>query len=258
MCINLISRGDLREGQMVNHDIQVIRVSVEEGRPLSNDEKSNLSSWGLILSRSMGKLSVEDGLVKIKGKAGTKTVVPPDMVMEVLQDMHQGPGGGHFGIQKTREKVYLRFWWPDCSSDIMWFVAGCGVCGRFKDPQRHLRAELVPIVPARPNQIVGIDMMGPLTTTPRGNRYLLVMVDYFTKWVEAVPVTSQAATTVISCVYEYWVSRHGAPERIHSDQGLILNPLSSRPSVAILTFYIFIRRLTIRKVTGRLNESIVR
>ena len=61
-------------------------------------------------------------------------------------------------------------------------------------------------------------MLGPLPVTARGNKYLLVLTDYFSKWVEAIPVANQEASTVCNAFIEF-VSRFGLPAEIHSDQG---------------------------------------
>ena len=57
---------------------------------------------------------------------------------------------------------------------------------------------------------VAVDVLGPLPRTSRGNRYVLVAIDYFTKWMEAYPLPDQEATTVAEALV------HGM---LHSDQG---------------------------------------
>ncbi len=70
-----------------------------------------------------------------------------------------------------------------------------------------------------PNEIVGIDLMGPLPQTPRAKRYLLVMVDYFNKWAEAIPLAQADAPSVAQAIVTQWISTHGVPLQLHSDQG---------------------------------------
>ena len=88
-----------------------------------------------------------------------------------------------------------------------------------KPPRRFLQAPLQPIITGYPNEIVGVDMVGPLPETPRGNRYILVMVDLFTKWCEAVPIATTDAETTAQAIVENWICRWGAPEQLHSDRG---------------------------------------
>ena len=66
---------------------------------------------------------------------------------------------------------------------------------------------------------VALDIIGPLPTSKRGNKYILVITDYFTCWVEAFSLPNQEALTVAQTVYNEWICRFGAPVAIHSDQG---------------------------------------
>ena len=68
-----------------------------------------------------------------------------------------------------------------------------------------------------PFQLVALDIVGPLPETPRDNRYLLVMADYFTRWSEAFPLQSVTAEAV--AVVNGWIARFGSPEQLHLDQG---------------------------------------
>ncbi|MBJ5570503.1 transposase family protein [Salmonella enterica subsp. enterica serovar Typhimurium] len=61
--------------------------------------------------------------------------------------------------------------------------------------------------------------MGPLPRTEKGNRYVLVIMDYFTKWPEVYPMENQEATTIADILVGSVVVRHGVPRELHSDQG---------------------------------------
>ena len=64
-----------------------------------------------------------------------------------------------------------------------------------------------------------MDILGPLPLTVRGNRYVLVVGDYFTKWMEAYPVPNTEAGTVANVFVHHFVSRFGVPDVLHTDQG---------------------------------------
>eukprot|EP00731_Ephydatia_muelleri_P009135 Em0004g1473a len=64
-----------------------------------------------------------------------------------------------------------------------------------------------------------MDIMGPLPETSRGNKYILVIADYFTKWSEAYPIPNMEAITVAKCLVNEFICRFGVPEQLHSDQG---------------------------------------
>ena len=66
---------------------------------------------------------------------------------------------------------------------------------------------------------LGTDFLGPLPLTPRGNRHILVVTDYFTKWVEIFAVPDQTAVTTAEVILNEVIARFGCPHEIHSDQG---------------------------------------
>ena len=70
-----------------------------------------------------------------------------------------------------------------------------------------------------PLERIAIDITGPLPKTDAGNRYVLVVADYFTKWTEAYSIPDQEAGTVAKKLVEEFVARYGVPREIHSDQG---------------------------------------
>ena len=70
-----------------------------------------------------------------------------------------------------------------------------------------------------PFEKIAMDIVGPLTKTERGNRYLLVVVDYYTRWPEAYAIVHQDAHSITSKLETEYFSRYGAPYCIHSDQG---------------------------------------
>ena len=66
---------------------------------------------------------------------------------------------------------------------------------------------------------VALDLVGPLPETTEGNKWILVVGDYFTKWVEAYPLPDATAETVAGKMVEEYFCRFGIPTELHSDQG---------------------------------------
>ena len=70
-----------------------------------------------------------------------------------------------------------------------------------------------------PMERLALDVMGPLPLSSRGNKYLLVVADYFTKWTEAFPLPNQETGTVAEALVNKVVCRFGVPLELHSDEG---------------------------------------
>uniref|UniRef100_A0A8C5G895 Integrase catalytic domain-containing protein n=1 Tax=Gouania willdenowi TaxID=441366 RepID=A0A8C5G895_GOUWI len=105
------------------------------------------------------------------------------------------------------------------AADVKCYVISCTVCQFTKPCQKKSAGFMVLIVPQKPWEYVGVDFVGPLPCSPAGNAYLIVFVDYLTKWVEASAVreaTSQvAAGKFVTDIF----ARHGAPTYLISDRG---------------------------------------
>ncbi len=81
------------------------------------------------------------------------------------------------------------------------------------------RATLQPIETGYPSQRLDIDFMDPFTQARKGNRYLLAVVDFFTKWVEVAAIPSQETRITANAIFNEWVTRYGTPDQIYSNQG---------------------------------------
>ena len=111
------------------------------------------------------------------------------------------------------------FYWPGLQSDVRSYVAGCETCTKRKDPNPTKRAPMQIFRSGFPMERLTIDILGELPMTPNGNKYILVISDYFTKWTEALPMPNMEACTVAKTLVENVLFRFGILLKIHSDQG---------------------------------------
>ena len=100
----------------------------------------------------------------------------------------------------------------------MW-CARCALCSSKKGPSRRQKAPLAKYVVGSPMERIAIDVMGPFVLSDRGNRYLLVAMDYFRKWPEAYAIPRQDMGTVTDVLVNEFVCRFGVPLELYSDQG---------------------------------------
>ena len=147
------------------------------------------------------------------------SVLPTSLRKEALCHLHDDPTSGHMGVEKTSDKVRDRFYWPGYSNDIEQYVLSCAVCQERTAATPRPCASLVPISVCRPFQMVAMDFGPELPKSLAGNKYYLVISDYYTKWPEVVAVPDQKASTVAHALVQELIPRHGVPEILHSDQG---------------------------------------
>lgn len=157
---------------------------------------------------------IEDGLLKRTQGKHRQIVVPrplQDTVMFICHDQN-----GHLGLQKCFVKLQERFYWKGYQSDLEKYIISCLECQRRQPPPQQV-APLQSIVAYRPLELMSWDVTG-MAISDKGYRYLLVMLDVFSSFVEIFPLTNQDAGTIISCFKSY-VYRYGVPLRVQSDNG---------------------------------------
>ena len=147
----------------------------------------------------------------------TQVVIPPSISNTVLQAVHNH--FGHLGTKKTLALVKTRFYWPGYEHDVDSWIKQCEQCQRRNPPQPNPPAPLGTICASRLFEKLSWDITGPLPTSAQGNKYILVVTDLFTKWVEAFPLKDVTSTTLATIMLNEIVCRYGVPSTIHSDQG---------------------------------------
>ncbi|GJS92856.1 reverse transcriptase domain-containing protein [Tanacetum coccineum] len=138
--------------------------------------------------------------------------------LEILKACHEGPTGGHHSANITARKVFdAGFFWPTIYKDAYELIKSCDACQRqgkisHRDEMPQNAIQVCEIF-----DVWGIDFMGPFPSS-RGNKYILVAVDYLSKWVEAKALPTNDARVVVKFLKSLF-SRFGAPRAIISDRG---------------------------------------
>ena len=146
-------------------------------------------------------------------------VTPNSMQQEILENCHNKKLAGHLGQNKTLAKLRKYAIWHHMSEDCRLFVQQCTVCSMNKKAPRKARAELGQYLSGLPMGRVHVDLKGPLPTTKQKNKYILMIVDQLTKWLECLPLPNQNAETVAIALVDRFIARFGCPLEIHTDQG---------------------------------------
>ena len=125
--------------------------------------------------------------------------------------MHKGLLGGHLGKRHTTEHLLQTYYWFDVQTDVDLYVMQCEQCQKVKEPAKRPRAPLGQLPVGGPLDWVGVDILGPLPLSTRCNRYILVAIDHFTKWVEILPIPDQSAETCTEHLLNEFFARFGNP-----------------------------------------------
>ena len=117
------------------------------------------------------------------------------MHKEILQHIHNSLVGGHLGQKKTREKALQRFYWSGICEDCNNWVAKCDECTKVKCPPCRRRTPLWEMLVDVPLDRLAADILGPFPESTWGNKYVLTVIDYLTKWVEIFAIPNQSMVT---------------------------------------------------------------
>lgn len=147
-------------------------------------------------------------------------VVPESLKSQILFENHDMETAGHFGFDKTLSRIRHKYFWLNMYSEIRDYVDTCKTCQQRRGYKPKHKAELVqPEIPPVPWLKLALDLTGPLPVTERGNRYLLAVIDYFTKYAILIPLPDQTAQSIATALVEHVFTKFGAPQEILTDRG---------------------------------------
>jgi hypothetical protein len=110
--------------------------------------------------------------------------------------------------------------WSKILEDCFEYYKGCQDCQRFGNIQRVPASALNPIIKPWPFRGWGIDLIGQINPpSSKGHKFVLLATDYFTKWVEAIPLKKVTSENMVEFVKEHIIYRFGIPQTITTDQG---------------------------------------
>ena len=142
-----------------------------------------------------------------------------DEMQSILNHCHTLPCSGHFGGRRTAAKVLQSgFYWPTLFKDAHQFVSTCDKCQRMGNISRKDEPSMHPILEVELFDLWGIDFMGPFPSSCN-NLYILLAVDYVSKWVEAIPTSTNDAKVVAQFLRSHIFSRFGTPRALITDNG---------------------------------------
>uniref|UniRef100_A0A8C1SK78 Gypsy retrotransposon integrase-like protein 1 n=1 Tax=Cyprinus carpio TaxID=7962 RepID=A0A8C1SK78_CYPCA len=213
--LNLSSRDDFpleqSQDETLKHAFEQVRAI--DGQVLHPDRALSHPYFAII----------KDRLYRVTRDAQTKEdttqlLVPRSRREMLFQTAHCNPMAGHLGVTATLNRLMTRFFWPGIHENVRRWCASCREC-QLVNPPAAPKAPLRPIPLVQvPFERIGMDLIGPLERSARGHRFALVIVDYATRYPEAVALRNISAKSVADALFRL-ISRVGIPKEILTDQG---------------------------------------
>ena len=200
-------RKDAQLGQLIDY--------IENGVLPDNDKDSKK-----IVSQALNFVILDKVLYFIDRRKPTRrrAAVPKHLQNQVLQEYHRGKMAGHFSGSRLYATLCYKWWWQNMYTDAISFCRNCAECALATGTGRGKRPPLHPIPVQRPFQIWGVDVM-ELPRTAKGNKYVIVMQDFLTKWPLVFPAPDQKANRIARLLVDEVLPMFGVPEALLSDRG---------------------------------------
>ena len=138
-------------------------------------------------------------------------VLPESLRAEALTHLHNARVSGHLGRTKTLQKVKERYFWVGSTTYVAKWCRECTVCQKKQKSKRSQGAPMKTYNVGAPLERMAVDLLGPLPESKSGNKYIMCVGDYFTKWVTAIPLPNQEAKTVADALVKQVFYKLGLP-----------------------------------------------
>ena len=235
-CNAVTTRAMARKGdkasQLKTTDVKTtLNVDPKSLAKLQKDDPTLARCWkkvdeDIVKDAYAAKFYVKRGLLyrehqeTATGRVYRQVVVPKPLRQQVMTVNHDSNFSGHLAVKKTERRVQVNFYWPGMTQDIMRFCHSCDVCQRTTPKGKTTKVPLgkMPLVDV-PFKRVAVDLVGPINPpSEAGHRFILTLVDYATRYPEAVPLKKTTTEAVAEALCDIY-SRVGIPEEVLTDQG---------------------------------------
>ncbi|KAK9887659.1 hypothetical protein WA026_023780 [Henosepilachna vigintioctopunctata] len=150
-----------------------------------------------------------------------KIVVPTSNRSEILQKYHDEPTAGHLGVSKTLARISLLYYWPKMRESVLFYVRNCKICASCKSDNLPAAGRIGNYRNINfPFQLISADLLGPYPRSKNGNQYLLVVTDWFTKFVLVHPLYRATSKAICKFIENQVFLIFGVPQIFVVDNGV--------------------------------------
>lgn len=147
-------------------------------------------------------------------------VVPRTMREDLMKELHDAPTAGHLGVERTLKKMKERYYFPQMRQYVTQYLKACDLCQAFKPSNLKPAGLLQTPVMHRRFEVLAMDLFGPLPEGSQGEKWIFLVEDVATRWVEIFPLKEATAENCAKVLIEEVFLRYGLPRRIISDNGV--------------------------------------
>jgi hypothetical protein len=255
--VELMERAVLTISPVHSEDWRTKIISFLQGNCLSDEEAYNKR----MEARTRPYVIIEGELYKHEVCSPLLKCLSKTEGIELMKKIHAGLCGSHIGSRPLLGKVFRQgFYWPKAASDAADLVQKCENSQRCARDQKQPSLLTQLIQPTWPLQGWGLDLLGPLPP-PQGNLiYVVVAVEYFSKWIEAKPLATITSVTVQKFFWQNIVCCFGVPKAITVDNGTQFDAEAFKEfcdQIGTKIHFVSVRHLESNGLVERANDIIM-
>lgn len=205
------SAQDIRKGQLEDPELQKIISDFEDPKSVGY---ANWTNRGYIMNNGVLYRYNPD-----EEEEDPQLVVPSQERLHILKEYHDSPIAGHYGGERTFQRIASRYFWTGMRKYILDYTKSCPDCQKYKVTNLKPAGLLQTPVMSQRFETISIDLFGPLPETKTGERWILIIEDTATKWVELFPLVQASADACARKLIDEIFLRYGVPRKMISDNG---------------------------------------
>ncbi|GFX67459.1 transposon Tf2-8 polyprotein [Trichonephila clavipes] len=220
-CINItIALPDSKDLINMQHEDSVLSTIIQKID--QNDVSLQISNYFINGEGLLCHLSKRPSRSPRSNTTRKQVCIPHCLKAKILESVHS-EYGRHLKFFKTYHRLSENFFWQNMYKDTKNFVRSCTICLSRKNAFKIPPAPHQPVEQSKePGETCHMDIFGPLKTTPKGNSYVLSMIDAFTKYIHIVPLPDIRSSTISKAFFDSYIVHRGCPHKLVVDNQHIL------------------------------------
>jgi len=162
-------------------------------------------------------LAIDGRLFRVLADGSQREVPKPEQRHKIITDFHEQCG--HYGVRRTAALVQTAYWWHGVLADVADIVSKCNLCGRVRSSFNAVQPTLNPLPINGMFYRAGCDLAGPFNKTARGAVYVMVVIEYHSKFLTIIPIPDKRPSTTAAAFAQHILGRYGSFAEVVTDRG---------------------------------------